>query len=75
MKFFVKAKPDSYEDKVEKIDDMHFIVETREPPINGRANQAILRLLGEYFKIPVFKIRLIKGAREKSKIFEINEPR
>jgi len=56
MKFFVKAKPDSYENKVEKIDDMHFVVETREPPINGRANQAIIRLLGEYFKIPAFKI-------------------
>jgi len=71
MKFFVKAKPDSYNDKVEKIDDMHFVVETREPPIRGRANQAIIRLLADYFKIPAFKIRLIRGAREKSKIFEI----
>jgi len=71
MKFFVKAKPDSYEEKVEKIDDTHFAVETREPPIRGRANQAIIRLLAEYFKVPPFKIRLIKGAREKSKIFEI----
>jgi uncharacterized protein YggU (UPF0235/DUF167 family) len=50
---------------------MHFVVETREPPINGRANQAIIRLLADYFKIPAYKIRLIKGAREKSKIFEI----
>jgi len=73
MKFFVKAKPDGYEDKVTKIDETHFVVETREPPLRGRANQAITRLLVGYFKIPAFKIRLIKGAREKSKIFEIAE--
>jgi hypothetical protein len=75
MHIFVKAKPDGYEDKVEKIDDAHFVVETREPPIRGRANQSIIRLLAGYFKIPAFKIRLIKGARERSKIFEINESR
>jgi len=73
MIIHVKAKPDGYEDRVEKTKEAHFTVETREPPIRGRANQAIIRLLGEYFKIPAFKIRLIKGAREKSKIFEINE--
>jgi len=73
MKITVKANPDSYNDKVEKISETRFAVETREPPINGRANQAIIRLLADYFKIPAYKIRLIKGAREKSKIFEINE--
>lgn len=71
MKFFVKAKPDGYEDKVEKIDEAHFVVETREPPIAGRANSAIRRLLAQYFKVEIGKIRMIKGFKERNKIFEI----
>jgi len=71
MKIFVKAKPDGYEDKVEKIDEAHFVVETREPPIHGRANIAIRNLLAQYFKVDISKVRMIKGFKERSKIFEI----
>lgn len=73
MKIFVKAKPDGYEDKVEKIDETHFIVETREPPMNNRANLAITGMLARYFGVEPGKIRMIKGFRERSKIFEIGE--
>jgi len=73
MKIHIKAKPDSNRESVEKIDDTHFVVEVKEPPIQGRANQAIARALGAYFNIPVFQIRLIKGFREKNKIFEIGQ--
>lgn len=73
MKIAVKAKPDSCEDKLVKINETRFAAEVREPSIDGRANRAIIRLLAAHFNIFAFKIRLIKGAREKSKIFEINE--
>ena len=73
MKIFVKAKPDGCEDKVEKKDETHFIVETREPPVNGRANLAIKNLLARYFKIEASKVRMIKGFKESSKLFEIGD--
>lgn len=71
MKIFVKVKPNSNCESVEKIDDSHFIVAVKEPPVRGRANQAVSRALASYFRIPAFRIRLIKGFREKNKIFEI----
>jgi uncharacterized protein YggU (UPF0235/DUF167 family) len=57
---------------VEKIDETHFVVETREPPKNNRANSSIRYILAQYFKVDIAKIRIIKGFREKNKIFEIN---
>lgn len=73
MIIHVKAKPDGYEEKIEKIDVTHFIVETREPPMNNRANRSITNILAQYFGIEPGKVRLIKGHRESSKIFEIGE--
>ena len=73
MKIFVKAKPDGYEEKIEKGDGTHFIVETRERPVQNRANRAITLLLARYFNVEIGKVRMIKGFRERNKIFEICE--
>ena len=69
----VKAKPDGYEEKIEKIDATHFIVETREPPVNNRANRSITKILAQYFGVEPNKVRMVKGHRESGKIFEIGE--
>lgn len=72
MKIFVKAKTNARVDLVTKIDDLHFEVMTRELPINGRANLAIIELLAQYFKIPKANIQISNGFGSKQKIFEIN---
>ena len=41
--------------------------------MNGRANRAVIRMLANYFKIDESEIRLIKGFKERNKIFEIKE--
>ena len=71
MKFFLKAKPNAKEDKIEKIDENHFVVSTKEPPVNGRANQAILRILADYFDVSPSQIKIISGLTSKNKIIEI----
>ena len=71
MKFFLKAKPNAKEDEIEKIDENHFAVSTKEPPVNGRANQAILRILADYFDVSPSQIKIISGLTSKNKIIEI----
>ena len=73
MHIFVKAKPNGCEDKVEKIDETHFIVVTREPPLQNRANCAIALLLAQYFNVEIGKVRMMKGLKERNKIFEIKQ--
>lgn len=71
MKIFIKAKPNSKENKVEKVDDLNFVVSVKEPPIQGRANRAIIRALAEYFNIASFRIRIVSGHMARQKIVEI----
>jgi uncharacterized protein len=71
MKISVKAKPLSREPGVTKIDESTYEVAVKEPPVQGRANQAIIKALAEYFKVPVFKVRIVNGHISRQKIVEI----
>lgn len=71
MKIFVKAKPSSREEKIEQADAVNFIVSVKEPPVQGRANEAIIRVLAGYFDVPYSAVRIISGYTSRQKIIEI----
>ena len=71
MKIFVKAKSRSKEERVEKIDDTHFIVFVKEPPMQGKANAAIAKALAEHFGVPAHSVKLTSGFSSKDKTFEL----
>ncbi|MEK7634802.1 MAG: DUF167 domain-containing protein [Patescibacteria group bacterium] len=71
MKIFVKAKPNTKEEKVEKISETNFIVAIKKPPIQGKANTAIVKALAKYFGIASSRIVIISGIYSKQKVFEI----
>lgn len=71
MKIFVKAKVGARHEKVAPIDNTHFEISVRARPIDGQANQAIIKLLVELFKISLSKIQLISGHKSRNKVFEI----
>ena len=45
MKINVKIKPNSKKEEIKKIDDKNFIVAVKEPPVEGKANKALLQAL------------------------------
>jgi uncharacterized protein YggU (UPF0235/DUF167 family) len=71
MKIFVKAKPSSREEKVEKIDEQNYVVSVKEPPIKGKANEAIRNALAVYFRRGSSQIKIISGFSSRNKIVEI----
>lgn len=71
MKIFVKVKPNSYEEKLEKIDENHFNISVVEPPVNGLANRGVVKVLAGYLKIAPSRIRVAKGFTSKEKVVEI----
>lgn len=71
MKIFVKAKPGSKTEKVEKVDESHFIVSVKEPPRDGKANAAIVRALSDYFNISPSRVSIVSGSESRDKIIEI----
>ena len=73
MKIFVTAKPNSRENKVEKIDGTHYRVRVKAPPERGRANEAIVQMLAEYLGCPKSKITILTGHSSKNKIISLAE--
>lgn len=67
----VFAKPASKENKVEKIGETEFRVSVKEPPVQGRANQAIIILLAEYFNVLSADVQIIRGHTSREKIVVI----
>lgn len=65
----VRAKPNSREEKVEEINPGEFVVSVKEPPVQGRANSAIIKLLLEYFHAA--SVKIISGHTSRNKIIEI----
>lgn len=71
MHITVTAKPKKKREYVEQISPTHYLVAVKEPTRQGRANQAIIRALAEYFDIAPSEIELISGHTSKTKIFEV----
>ncbi|KKU91075.1 MAG: hypothetical protein UY23_C0004G0020 [Candidatus Jorgensenbacteria bacterium GW2011_GWA1_48_11] len=71
MRISVQAKPNAKIEKIEKVSETEFLVSVKEPPKEGKANQAIGRTLAEYFQIPFSNVRLVSGFSSRQKTFEI----
>lgn len=67
----VHAKPNAKEDRVEQIDSEHFRVSVKAPPVQGRANEAIIKLLAEHFGIAPSRVRIVKGWAAREKVVEV----
>ena len=73
MKISVYIKPNSrHREEVVKNDDDTLTVYIKAPAIEGRANAAAIKLLAKHFKVAPFKVKLVRGATSKYKIFEID---
>ena len=71
IRIFVKAKPGAKEEKVEKIDESNFVVSVKEPPVKGKANEAIRNALAVYFKTGSSRVKIVSGYSSRDKIIEI----
>ncbi|MCG5095284.1 DUF167 domain-containing protein [Candidatus Saccharibacteria bacterium] len=73
MKISVYIKPNSrHREEIVKNDDDTLTVYVKAPAIEGRANAAAIKLLAKHFKVAPSKVKLVRGATSKYKIFEID---
>jgi len=72
MKIQVKVKPGSKTEELSREGDS-FIVKVKEPPKEGRANQAVIKLLAEHFSVPQSHVRILSGFRSRNKVIEVAE--
>jgi hypothetical protein len=71
MKINVLVKPNAKENRIEKIGNNQFSVQVKARPQRGKANQAVIGVLAEYFGVAKSCVVLLKGEKSKQKVFSI----
>lgn len=72
MKISAKIKPNSrHREEVVVNDDGSLTVYTKAPAVEGRANLAAVKLLAKHHGVAPSRVRLVRGATSRNKVFEI----
>jgi len=71
MLIHVKTFPRAKKEEIVEKKPGHFYIYVREAPERGEATRAVVNALANHFGLPSSKIRLVKGARVRSKIFSL----
>ena len=71
MKIFVSVKTNAKEDAVQSVNGSHYSVRIKASPVQGKANEALLRLMADFLDIPVSRLRIVSGFSSKQKILEV----
>ncbi len=70
MKYSITVKPGSSQEKIIETSPGELVVYLRAKAHDGEANNALIKLLSKYYKVPKTSIKIIRGAKSKSKIIE-----
>ncbi len=68
MRIKVKVKPRSGKQEIVKIEEDNYLVYLKNSPEDNKANIELLNFLKKYFRK---KIKIVRGAKNKNKILEI----
>jgi len=67
----VKVSTGLKKEEIIKKSEDSFELKVKEKPVRGEANKRVVEILSLYFKIPKGKIRIVKGSKQRNKIFKI----
>lgn len=72
MKIRVNVKPNSKQQKIEESADGTLIIWLKSPPVDGKANQELIKVLAKKYGVAKSQITIESGLTSKNKIIEIN---
>jgi len=71
MKFQVRVKPNSSEQKIEEFGDYRYLVYLESPAEKNEANIELINLMAKHLGIPAVKLKIVSGLTNKDKTLEI----
>lgn len=71
MRIYAKVIPRAGRNEVEKNSDESYRVRVTAAPERGKANEAVVELLAEYFNVPKSRVNIIAGKTARTKMVEI----
>ncbi len=73
MQKIVKVKPNSQQQKIEELADGSLSVHLKSPPIDGKANEELIKLLAKKFDVPKSAITIKSGVTSRNKLIIIDK--
>jgi uncharacterized protein (TIGR00251 family) len=71
LRIYIKVIPRSSRNLVEKISEGEYRVRLTAPPVDGKANEALVRLLAEHFDVAKSAIAIVGGKSSSRKMVDI----
>jgi len=68
----VKVTPRAKESLIIEDFEGNLKIKVKSPPIDNRANQEIIELLADYYKISESQIQIIQGSKSRNKLIKIS---
>ncbi|TGN17667.1 DUF167 domain-containing protein [Leptospira idonii] len=72
MVLSVQVRPGSKRPGIEKISEFEWIVRLNSPPVDGKANEELIRRIAEEFHIAKSKVSILSGLSSKKKKILVN---
>ncbi|MFO0055646.1 MAG: DUF167 domain-containing protein [Dolichospermum sp.] len=73
MQKIVKVKPNSQQQKIEELANGSLNVHLKSPPIDGKANEELIKLLAKKFDVPKSSITIKSGVTSRNKLIIIDK--
>jgi uncharacterized protein len=70
----LKVKPGARVDELTELDDGTWQARVKAPPVDGKANAAVIALVAEHFGVPKARVRIRSGASGRLKLVQIDIP-
>lgn len=71
MMISVLVKPNSKENSVSEGAAGDFLVKVKAPPEGGKANEAVVKAIADYFGVSGSRVSIIRGSKSRQKTVEI----
>lgn len=72
MRIIVRVKAGTKIEAIKKTGDKEFSARVKAPPVEGRANEAVVALLSDHFDVPKSRISIVRGHKSRIKLIDIS---
>ena len=72
MQISIKVKPNSKQQKIVEEDDGSLTIRLKSPPVDGKANEELIKVLSKKFDVPKSYIHIKSGISSRQKLIEID---
>lgn len=71
LKIAVTVKPNAKKAEVIKVSGSEYRIAVRTPARDGKANEAVIDLLADYFGVAKSAVKMVRGQFSRHKLFEV----